>query len=524
MPSPKRRQKPLLTERAIEAKAEDLRLYIQASVSPFKNDTQAKREARIERARTDREYFARTYFPHICTEPSPDFHHVLDEAAQKRRSAVEVFRGGAKSTRVVTFRYIHAIVFKTINYAQYFADTDDQAELKLDAIKAELEVNKRLHNDFDIEPGHTWRKDRIICNDVCVDAMGLGSAVRGLTDHKGRRPDLITVDDPDNDIKVESAAQRNKLRKILLGAVIPGMNPLNGSLTVIGTSIHPECMIEWIMEDDRFRDWHRVDIPVIDPITGESAWPQRFTPEYLDELRRILGPAVFSAEMLNQPIDPDTAEISEDDIVYFSDADLKRADVIATLGALDPSLGKSAKSDFQAIIAGHVVKLSNGDVEQWIRLADLVRLPLPKLIAKVFSLHVIYRFQAFGIETVAFQDALRQWIDETAKKLGVLLNIEPVKNSGGDAGKTVRIRGTLGFYKRGRIRLHESLRGSEFVRQLLRFPRGHDDGPDAAEMWLRLCARYGAGDNAVPSAAGRNYMRSRLEAQYYDTATPLEMY
>ncbi len=515
---PKRRKKPPLTDLAFERQAADLRLFIQSRVTPFKGDTAEKQRKRIKRSRHDRDYFVRTYFPHRVTEKSPAFHARIDEAAQHRRAAVQVFRGGAKTTRAFVVGATHDIIFGAEDYIQYYSTTDAIAESKLDQIRAELETNPRLHHDFGVLVGQAvWRDDRIVtANDVCIDAMGLKSAVRGLTDHKGRRPTKIIIDDPDEDEAVESDRQRAKLWAKITKAVIPSLDPRRGKLLVMGTAIHPECVIQTFMTDDRFKDFCRVDIPVEDPETGELAWPERFGRDVLDEILNLIGLAAYSSEYLNQPVDPTTQELTADEIRWFSDADLAEVEIIATVGALDPSLGKTQKSDYQAIIGCHVVR-HNGVIEDWITHAELVRRSLPELIELVFNLHAVWSYTAFGIESVAFQQALKEWTDYQAGERGIWLNIEAIPNTGGEAGKLARIRGTLGFYKAGRVRVHESLKSSEFVRQLIQFPRGHDDGPDAAEMMIRLARKYGGGDVAGVAAAGR---RSQVEQivnrGYYD--------
>ncbi len=518
---PKRRQKAALSETRFEREARELRLSIQKATTPFENDTAEKKKARIEQARGDRDYFARTYFPHKLTEKTPEFHKLLDEAAQKELAAVQVFRGGSKTTRVFVFGVIHDIIFRTQDYIQYFTTTDKTAERKLDLIRAEIEENRRLQNDFGIRPGETWTDSRIVTNDVCVDAMGLGSAFRGMTDHKGRRPTKVIVDDPDEDLRVESATQRGKLLDKISKAIIPGMNPTKGSFIVMGTAIHPECIIQTFMNPDDYKNFYKVDIPVKDPITGELAWPERFTQKYLDKMLDLIKLAAYSSEYLNQPINPETQELKEEDISYYTDADFAGVEIIATAGALDPSRGKE-KSDFQAITIGHLVKAHNL-VETWIPWVEMIRTDTMSLINNIFDFYDLYGLIVFGVESVAFQAVIKEWADVEAKRRGLWVNFEELPCPGGDMGKTARVKGTFPFYKSGQIKLHEKLKNSEFVRQLLRFPKGHDDGPDSAEMLFRLLRKYGGGDDTKPGSAGRRIVREQLK-KYYPGGPGLEAY
>ncbi|MEW5725821.1 MAG: hypothetical protein AB1896_22110, partial [Thermodesulfobacteriota bacterium] len=306
---PKRRQIAPLSETAFARRAADLRAFIQASVPPFPAETREKQRLRIERARLDREFFLQTYFPHKAEDKTPAFHLLIDQAAMARRAAVQVFRGGAKTTRAFVLGALHDAAFGAEEYVQYFTATDDLAEAKLDLVKAEVETNPRLHHDFpELAPGEIWRSDRIIVGDLCLDALGLGSAYRGMTDHKGRRPTKVIVDDPDEDERVESDVQRTKLRNKILKAVLPGLHPHRGKILILGTAMHPECAIQFFMNDESYQDWLRVDIPAEGP-DGALAWPERFSRPVLDEIMVTLGPSGYSSEYLNQPIDPQTREL-----------------------------------------------------------------------------------------------------------------------------------------------------------------------------------------------------------------------
>lgn len=57
-------RKQTITEKKFDLEIEELRDLIRESVSPFEGDTPAKKKARIERARKDKEFFFHTYLPH----------------------------------------------------------------------------------------------------------------------------------------------------------------------------------------------------------------------------------------------------------------------------------------------------------------------------------------------------------------------------------------------------------------------------------------------------------------------------
>ena len=200
---------------------------------------------------------------------------------------------------------------------------------------------------------------------------------------------------------------------------------------------------------------------------------------------------------------------------------LRGVEIVVSAGALDPSRGKKS-SDFQAITLGHLVRV-HGRTEIWMPWVEMIRTDTKSLIENIFDFYRLYGLTVFGVESVAFQSVIKEWADVVAGERGLFINIEDMPCPGGDQGKAARIRGTFPFYKSGRIRLHEKLRNTEFVLQLLRFPKGHDDGPDSAEMLLRLLRKYGGGDDIRPATAGRRIVREQL-ARYYPGGPGLEAY
>lgn len=45
-----------------------------------------------------------------------------------------------------------------------------------------------------------------------------------------------------------------------------------------------------------------MEIPLLDT-NGRSAWPDRFTPSWIDELKKKSGPSKFASQMMLEPVD-----------------------------------------------------------------------------------------------------------------------------------------------------------------------------------------------------------------------------
>ena len=79
-----------------------------------------------------------------------------------------------------------------------------------------MEENENIKADFGNLVGDVWRSDVILTStDIKVEAIGSGKKIRGRK-HKNWRPDLIVLDDIENDENVRTAGAEKKLRVIVL--------------------------------------------------------------------------------------------------------------------------------------------------------------------------------------------------------------------------------------------------------------------------------------------------------------------
>jgi predicted phage terminase large subunit-like protein len=208
----------------------------------------------------------------------------------------------------------------------------------------------------------------------------------------------------------------------------------------------------------------------------------------LEEARLDMGPRAFAQEHEAQFVDAEGTEFAGE---YFGDRiwfdQWPRADeIVHSVIALDPSKGKSEKSDFSAFV---IVALDYNGI-LWID-ADIERRDVRRITGDAVVLHRKYQeelgksAELFAVEVNQFQEVLADNIAEAARESGVLLPIYPIVNT---ANKITRIRATLTpFLARNEMRFKRNSRGAKLlVEQLKNFPiEGHDDGPDALEMGIR---------------------------------------
>lgn len=432
---------------------------------------------RIERARKDFGFFCSYYLEEHFTLPPAEFHYELYKLLMtEKRVAVAAPREHAKSTVVNLGFVLYAICFKLKNFIIITSDTDTQAKYFLWSIKTELESNEKLREDFgDLTTTDKWSEsDFITRNEIRVLARGAGASMRGLR-YKSHRPDLIIVDDLENDEAVNTELQRKKtenwFKRVLLNCVGPG-----GQVFIIGTILHHDSLLMKLLKDPK---WKSVKYQAIKE-DGTPLWPERWPIERLQDKKEEIGTLNFAQEFMNDPVDEDSLLFNEDHIVWADPEEIagKTLDIVCFV---DPSLGGSRKADFSAIVT-----IGRDPMTGIIYVLDawIERVPPLRLMEKLFEIYDRFKHMMIGIEVVAFQKVLSLWIQEKSRESAAYLPIQEV-NQGG-ISKEARITRLSPLVENGTLRFLKTV-SRRLIDQLVQFPKGdHDDGPDALEGAVSL--------------------------------------
>lgn len=522
--------------------AASLRATIEADVDGFPVDAAASKERRT-RAFVDFEFFARTYFPHyVKSEPSVMHRWIyakvpaIAKAQRGARAAIAAPRGEAKST---LFNQIHTMwrlarliwvqecersktplgdFGKASRYIIIGMDASDQANGMIDAIKAELEINPRLKTDFPemCGKGPVWRDDMFVtAHGARVDAVGSGKKLRGRR-HGPYRPDMVILDDIENDENVENPKQRDKLEKWVDRAVA-NLGAADGTMDIVyvGTLLHydsvlarklanpiwqsikfqavirfPDRMDLWEKWEEVFRNAGEEYADAFfaakreEMLHGsEVSWPTVRPFERLMKLKIEVGPDSFDAELQNDPVSSADAPFGTPTFWVNTLAEWIK------FGACDPSLGKNnAGGDPSAVLVGgfHREKQTLDTIEASIKRR------LPTTIAEdMLSFQEEHRCLSWGIETVQFQHFFATFIQDLANKRGILMPIQTIEPH---ADKDLRILSLHPYWKNQQIRLHPSQK--TLIDQARHYPKvDKRDGLDCLHMlWVIATGFTTAGD------------------------------
>jgi predicted phage terminase large subunit-like protein len=435
-------------------------------------------------------------------------------------------RGGAKSTiGALAFPLREALEGRQ-PYIWIVSDTKHQACAHLENIKTELLENSCLAENYPRAAGRgrVWRDNSIVLrNGVSIEAFGTGQRIRGRR-RRAHRPTLIICDDLQNDGHISSAVRRERSRAWFHGML---MKAGTGRTNVVNlaTALHCEALAMQLHEtpgwtsrifkalvcppenSSLWQQWEEIYADLANPRYRSDArefyeqhrqemdqgavvlWPEQEDLYALMCMRIEGGRTAFEREKQNSPINPDLCEWPEsyfDESIWFEDWP---AQLTVKTMALDPSKGSDARrGDYSALVMLGVDRRGLIYIE-----ADLARRPTPQIVADGVELFRRFRPDVFGVEVNQFQDLLAGEFETEFRRQGILgARPWPVENS---TNKIVRIRRLGPYLSSRRLRLKSGSPGTRLlVEQLRAFPAGdYDDGPDAAEMALRLAAELLAG-------------------------------
>lgn len=507
----------------------------------------------------DLEFFGRAYFPHYFFRKSPEFHRELDDIWQDGplknkyplteekaakinkmkgvKRSIAAPRGNAKSTTFTFKDTLHAALYEYKHYIIIISDTGPQAKGFLGDIKLEFEDNKRLTEDFGELTGSKWREDEIVTSTkVKIEAIGSGEKIRGRR-NRNWRPDLIVLDDIENDENVRTPEQRKKLSNWFFKAASKAGDNYT-DIMYIGTILHYDSLLANLLEnpgyesvkyravisfskyDDLWDIWEQIYTQLDNKNRKEEArkffednkaemlegtevlWPEKEDYYDLMEMKLTEGEASFNSEKQNDPLDPDSKLFNDEWFDYYNEADIDFSKDFLFIGFLDPSLGKTKKSDFSTIITlakdihtGYMYVLD----------ADIERRHPDQIIIDIIEKERWLRrdfgngYLQIGAETNQFQWFLKEELAKRSAKVNLYLPIEEVNQV---KDKQMRIETLQPDIKNRYIKFNP--RHKTLLKQLKNYPMAaHDDGPDALEAAVKLAKNCNSGNNEYQSVSKR---------------------
>lgn len=497
---------------------------------------------RKELAAFDMSYFGRAYLPHYFIRKSPHFHEELDEIWSRgvmkgrnplkeakvisrlkgSRQVMAAPRGHAKSTNFTFKDSLHAILYAYKHYILILSDSSEQAEGFLDDIKTELEDNANIIMDFgSLKGDKAWRTGVILTKtDIKAEAIGSGKKVRGRR-HRNWRPDLIVLDDIENDENVNTPEQRRKLKNWFDKAVSKAGDTYT-DIMYIGTILHYDSLLNNVLQNPRYKtkkyraviseatntklwdEWEGIYTNLFNENHEEDArtfyeaheeemllgvevlWEEKLSYYDLMEIKVSEGTASFNSELQNDPIDPESATFNPEWFDYYEPelVDFSSPEFVF-VAANDPSLGKNKKSDTSSIIN---LALSTKTGYMYVADASVERRKPDVIIDDVFEMNRRLKrdykkgFYKFGVEVVQFQYFFKEVMAAKSAEEGEYIPIEEIQST---VNKVLRIESLQPVIKNKYLKFNREHK--TLLKQLQEFPMGkNDDAPDGLQMAVQL--------------------------------------
>ena len=442
---------------------------------------------------------------------SPQFHYELwqEACSTHKYVAIAAPRGHAKSTAGTLAYGLCSLLFREARFLLIVSDTESQASMFLNAIKAELQDNEAIGELFPLKKNDKGQivflkdseTDMIIemadGHKFRVVAKGAEQKLRGLL-WNGTRPDLVLVDDLENDELVMNKERRTKLRRWFFAALIPAMSP-RGKLRYWGTILHMDALLESFMPRDYAKDtvhdglktysirprlmWRAVKYKAHNPEFTEILWPERFNKEFFQErkeefLRQGI-PDVYSQEYLNIPLDESVSYFKRHDLLELKEEDNKKK--LTYYVTADLAISEKEGADYTVFIVAGM------DEDRLVHVKSVIRERLDgkEIVDTILSLQRVYDPVGFGVEEMQVSQAIGPFLREEMLLQNTFPNIINMKHMGKD--KQTRARSIQARVRAKTVKFDKSADWySNFEDEILKFPRAKNDDQVDAFAYLGL--------------------------------------
>jgi predicted phage terminase large subunit-like protein len=443
---------------------------------------------------------------------TPQFHLELWEEACSEHQfiAIAAPRGHAKTTAGTISYGLCELLFRERRYCVIVSDTEAQSAMFVQQMAQELQTNQELIELFglkkdekgvvrflrdsqtdiivEMSDGHTFR----------VVAKGAEQKLRGML-WNNRRPDLVIVDDLENDELVMNVDRRTKLKRWFRGALIPMMSR-TGKLRMWGTVLHEDSVLNNLMpkqQDKYYREselkqwtdhkrrsmWRTIKYKAHNPDYSEILWPERYDKGFFIMRKKEYTEQgmsdIYSQEFLNEPIDESVALVKKGDLLPITDEDKKLADEghkhFRYYITADLAVSEKEKADYTVFVVAGV------DDNRIIYIKDIIRARMDamEIIETMFVLHSVYDPEAIGMEKMLVSQTLGPLLKEEMRRRDQYPNFVQLTHGGKD--KVQRFRNMQGRLRAKTVKFDKT--GDwypVFEDEILKFPRGtKDDQVDA---------------------------------------------
>jgi predicted phage terminase large subunit-like protein len=453
-----------------------------------------------KRAESDHIFFCKNILGY--KDLNEDLHEDVSDLVNNgpnRRKLLLLPRGHLKSSLITVGWTMWRLIQNPNRTFAIFNETQDLAEAFLREIQDQLDTPQvKKYWPKLVPPSNErriWTKSALLVNRDKINRSPSIEAKSITESTAGRHPDVMILDDPISDRTVQTeAGLRKSLQKYreLQALLEPPSeeDPIRGTLIVIGTRWHWNDLYHHIQKNLP----HLYDIRLRKAIeSGKVIFPEKFSRKLLRELREEMGEWVFSSQMMNEPVDSESAIFSPTLLEKMQWKGDKRQFIervpCQTFVAVDPAWGGN---DFTGIIVGAMHENS----KLYILEARRLRVKPDEMLDHIIATAQTWNAVKIGFEAVGGgQEWLMEHLRDRLDKANYQVPVIPVSHQ--NKSKDVRVLGLVPLLSSRRLYIHESC--DDLLQELGQFPRSsYRDLMDATEMLTRIATPPGRGKTLNP--------------------------
>jgi phage terminase large subunit-like protein len=441
-----------------------------------------------------------------------------DAASDKKRICEIVPRGHGKSTFWNMLYPAFSLAFTEHHHIVIASNTVEKAQQFLQDIRHEFNHNEILKAMFGNVEGESWGAQKIsfkffntetqeyeykIINIVAASQ----TKIRGMK-YLHYRPDLVIIDDVENDEQVKSKMRRKQMREWFWSQVVPAVmdtdrSPIDDVITVcrprivaVGTILHKDSFLINIKEGYPENGWlmhFHMCVEEDEEDNRYSLWDEAFSVDYWDKKRLEYKhngmETAFMLEYMN------TVVAEDDMIIPIRHLKRYRLDELDTNGlkkylSVDIASSKSsADRDYNALVVLGVHPDSGG-----IFVLDARRYKtndINVMINEILSLGITWNVRKIVYERSGIQNIIEVPMRNEMRNRGTYLPLHGLTTS--NISKEDRVRMTVAYNvgaRRLSMPVDEHLQPDmiELLNEMSDFPNGkHDDMVDSLAMCIVGC-------------------------------------
>lgn len=440
----------------------------------------------------------------------------------------------AKSTAGTVAFTLASVLFRVNDYVLVISDTETQAAQFVQVIKQAFAEDENIIELFGLkrtEKGVSFlveNQSEIIAEFVDgkkfrISAKGAGQSLRGLL-WENKRPNLIILDDLENDELVMNSDRRDKLERWFMGALIPMLSP-TGKLRMWGTILHSDSLLEKRMPSERAKTtvieglkitstvkkggWRSVKYRAHNEDMTEFLWPERFGKDFFEERYAQYKEQgltdVYAMEFLNQPIDESVAFFKKSDFLPLSESDENKPLTLYITG--DLAVSEKARADYTVFVVGGL------DESRVLHIVDVIRerLDAREIVDTIFALQDRYDPEAIGLERMLISQSIGPFLREEMVARNIFPNIVYMEHMGKD--KIQRARSIQARLRARSVKFDKDADWwMDFEQEMLRFPKAAKDDQVDAIAYLGLLL-----DKMVQAPTLKELEEEEYEEEYRTT-------